>query len=260
MPPLRKIDETTFKKETEDAFKEYRAATQVKKIAALKKAAEKATDHRIGVLNQLIENVDANNKLSDADKTTIKQGINTQITALTDLNTRIQAATDLATIKTLIKQLYDYKIIAIIKPKQIGIMAVARVQGVINRLENLDKRLERLLAKAKADGKDVTAIEANLVTFNAKVAEAKSYAEQAKEIFKSISVSNPEQAKVLREEGKADLQKARESLKAVGTELHKIIVALKATNSPSPTVTPSTTPETSPEVTPTPTEAPTPEA
>ncbi|KKQ93635.1 MAG: hypothetical protein UT66_C0030G0004 [candidate division CPR2 bacterium GW2011_GWC1_39_9] len=255
VPPMPRIDDATFKKDTEDAFKEYRTATgQTKKIESLKKAAQKATDHRIDVLNQLIENVDANTRLSDADKATIKDGINTQITALTDLNTEIQAATDLTTIKPLVKKLYDYKIITVMKPKQIGIMAVARIQGVTNRLENLEKKIERLLAKAKADGADVDAIEASLATFNEKIAEAKSYAAQAKEIFKSISASDPEQAKVLREEGKADLQKARESLKAASTELHKIIVALKTAN--NPTLTPSVTPETSPEATPTATPTP----
>ena len=256
-----KVTPKTSKESLEDSLKAYKEASEAKKLEKLKTFGTKAVDNRIKELNNIISQIEKNKMLESADKTELKTDIQKEIATLEALKEEITSATDLETLRTLIKKIYtDHKIYAVVKPKQLAILAAARTKGAVNKLENLEKRLEKLIDKAKDDGKDTTAVESYVTDFKAKTEQAKSLIDKAKATFKSMPINDPAKAKVLREEGKGYLTQAKDLLKQAGTDLKKIIAALKTEKKSSNSntdddddTTPSPTPSATPTSTPTPT-------
>jgi Spy/CpxP family protein refolding chaperone len=101
------------------------------------------------------------------------------------------------------------------------------------------KQVERLIKQAKANGKDVTALEAAVTAFKAKQAEALKLNSAAAEILKTHAgfdankkVVNAEQAKQTLESANAKVKEAREVFTAALKKAQEAFKAWRTANPP----------------------------
>lgn len=220
--------ETPERKASVDALQAYKAAAANVRLEKLQEYGQNAITERIKVLQNITAQVEANKRLTETDKAGIKASVTAEITKIQGLKAEIAETTDLGTLKDLVKKIHsDYKIYAVIKPKQIAIMATARVQGATNRLKNLQVKMENLIVKANEKDVDITTMQAKIDDYKAKISEAQVYIDQAKASFMAMSVTDAGKAKTQLEDGKALLNKAQESLKAAALDLKGIITDYK---------------------------------
>jgi cytochrome c556 len=98
-------------------------------------------------------------------------------------------------------------------------------------------RVQKLIDRASANGKDVTAVQAALDAFQAAVKEAKPTYESMKGIVNSHQgfdvngkVTDPEKAKETVKQMREKMQEIRAALDGTGKALHEAIQAFKAAN------------------------------
>ncbi|SRR6266498_5517972 len=125
----------------------------------------------------------------------------------------------------------------------------ARQLRVYNRMVRTDEfvaKIQRLIDRAKANGKDVSAVQAALDAFEAQWKEAKPIYESIKGIVNSHQgfdangkVTDPEKAKETVKEMHAKFKEIRDTLNGTGKALREAIKAFREANPrPQPTVTP----------------------
>jgi hypothetical protein len=125
----------------------------------------------------------------------------------------------------------------------------ARELRVYNRMGHFDEliaKAQRLIDRAKANGKDVSAVQAALDAFATQWKAAKPTYESIKGIVNSHQgfdengkVTDPEKAKATVKEMREKFKEIRDTLNGTGKALHEAIKAFReAKPRPQPTVTP----------------------
>ncbi len=121
-----------------------------------------------------------------------------------------------------------------------------RIGNGFDRVDSFTENAQRLIAKAKANGKDVSAVQAALDAFEAAVKEAHPVYESAKGIINSHQgfdangkVTDPEKAKETVKAMHAKLQEIKTAMNGTGKTLREAIKAFREANPrPHPTSTP----------------------
>ena len=116
----------------------------------------------------------------------------------------------------------------------------------LDRVDDLTAKAQRLIDKAKANGKDVSAVQAALDAFKAAVKEAHPIYEGGKGIVSSHQgfdtngkVTDPEKAKETVKEMRDKLQEIKSAMDGTGKALREAIKAFREANPrPQPTTTP----------------------
>ena len=128
-------------------------------------------------------------------------------------------------------------------------LAWARQLRIYNRMGHIDQLLEKaqkLIDRAKANGKDVSAVQAAFDAFETQWKAAKPTYESIKGIVNSHQgfdtngqVTDTEKAKATVMEMRAKFKEIRDALNGTGKALHEAIRAFREANPrPQPTVTP----------------------
>jgi hypothetical protein len=138
---------------------------------------------RINALNALSTRVNAMVKLSTTEKTSLSANIQTQLTAMTTLQTQIAAdaaANNTSSLKTDIKSITgSYRIFALVIPQGAIEAASDRVLDTQSIMVDLGTKLSTRLSAAQSAGNNVTAAEAAMTDFNAKVSDSNTQATAA---------------------------------------------------------------------------------
>ncbi len=121
-----------------------------------------------------------------------------------------------------------------------------RVYNRMGRVDGLTERAPRLIDRAKANGKDVTAVQAALDAFETQWKAANPTYESIKGIINSHQgfdangkVTDPEKAKATVKEMHDKFKEIRATLNGTGKALHEAIQAFREANPrPQATVTP----------------------
>jgi len=170
------------------------SAAVAARIKNLQTRADEEITRRITALNTLSARVNAMEKISSIDKTSLSSTITAQISALTTLQAQI--ATDAAANSTTslvsdVKSITgSYRIFALIIPQGAIEAAADRVLDVAATMTTLSGTFSTRLSAAQTVGANVTAAEATLTDFNAKVADADVQANAATSEVATLTPDN----------------------------------------------------------------------
>lgn len=188
----------------------------LKALDVMKEAIQK----REARINEVLANPNVQNKDSLNAQLT---ALDAELVNLADLQTKIEAAQTKEEVKAETKSVKDeWKQVKIILEGSRGVVLTHMFDFAISRSESLEKRLDTVLAKMQADGKDVSAVQANVDSFKAHIAKAKDLVEQARTEFNSGAKEEiVKQAHQL-------LVQAQEEMKAAHEDLKDIVKEVKA--------------------------------
>lgn len=207
------------------------------RIKNLQTRANEEITRRINALNALAGRVAAMKKISSTDQASLSTAITAQITALNTLQAQI--ATDAAANSTTsllsdVKSITgSYRIFALVIPQGAIEAAADRVLDVAGTMNTLSAAFSTRITAAQTAGANVTAVNATLADFSAKIAAANM---QANAATAEVSVLVPDggvtaqmQANTAAlKDARAKIQAAQQDLMNARADAVSIIAALKA--------------------------------
>lgn len=224
-------------------------------IERLQQKAGKEITRRIDSLNKNINKISEMKKLTENQKSSLINDIQSEISSLTELNKKIQSETDLETLLTDVKSIISsHRTYLLFLPKTQIIITANRFLNTADKLNELAAKLQTRINEAKSKGEDTSSMQTTLVDMQGQITDAKT---QANNAINSVFTLQPTDYP----DNKPDLQKAREMLQTAHKDLinarqdaQKIIVAVRklnknitatpifTTSESTPTPTPSTEP------------------
>jgi hypothetical protein len=188
--------------------------------------------------------------VSAANKTTLSNEIQTNLSGLTALQAKIDADTDVTTALAEAKTItVDYRIYALVIPQGYIEASSDRVDTITGMLTAISAKLQTRITADQSAGKNVTAMQASLTDLNAKVADATTQAGVAES---GVATLSPDQGnttvaasnKAALVSSRSDIKTAASDLKAADADAKSIVQSLKAlggNTSASASVSASTT-------------------
>ncbi len=204
-------------------------------IATANTAVERANaaiEKRVNDLTTLIQRIAGMKHVSDATKATITTALQADITALNNLKTKI--ASDSATeLRTDLKSITgSYRVYALVMPETRILVAADKAVSIADMMIAMNVKLQTRVTAAATAGKDMSAITAAQTDLTAKLADAKTQAQNAISMVAGLTPDNGDQTKLHANEAalktaRTDIQAAQKDLEAARADLHTIIKALK---------------------------------
>jgi len=214
------------------------AEAQTQRVDNLKKRADNEIDKRVTSLTTLITKINANKRLTSAEKSKFTTDIQNNINDLKALKIKIDADTDATTLQADVKSIVDsYRIYLLYMPKIKTLEASAGLSTVADNLTTLATKLNTKINQAKTDGKDVTAMQTLYADMLAKIADAKTQFTNAETTVVNLSPTDYPGNKTKLEQGRDLIKKALDDFKAARDDAKKIAQDLKVLY-PNLTVTP----------------------
>ncbi len=190
-----------------------------------------SADAILKLLENLKNKVEASN-LEDAEKAELIAEIDASIAKINEAKVSADALTEGATneeIKESAKEIKEAWKEARKDVKRIaGELVHFRVGEIIKKAEKLEDRLNRVLEKAKAAGKDTSALQSLIDQFHQKIADARQKYENAKAKYTEAKTAGDVDALV--KEANALLKEAHKDLKEAHRILKDIVRELKEKN------------------------------
>ncbi len=211
------------------------ASTTAAREAQMVKSADTQITNRINALNALETRVNAMQKLSSTEKSSLSSQIQSQITTMTALQSQIatdESDNNTSSLKTDIQSITKaYRIYALILPQGTIAAAADRVMAIASAMATLSGVLQTRITQAQS---------AALADLNVKAADATTQAQSAVTATASLAPDNGNtsvmQANTTAlKTARADIQTAQKDLTAARQDAVTIVVALKAaekTNTP----------------------------
>ncbi len=190
-----------------------------------------AADKILAMLDKIKEKVESSETISEDERSEILGELEAKVTEITDARAVIENLNNESTaeeIKAAAKTIRDsWKETKIVMKKGIGRLLNARIGGIIVKSEQLAAKLEKVITRLNEKGQDTSGAEELLSQFNAKLEEAKTHWQLAKEAFaKAVTpTKKDEQMK----EATEHVREAHSSLKEAHQLLKDIVKALKGT-------------------------------
>ncbi len=179
-------------------------------------------------LEALKAKIDANTLMSDERKAELIAEIDATIVKLQELQTKIDQASTKDELKEVSKAMREIVKEARSKAqKSHGKFVEGRLGNVIEKAENIAKRVQTAIDKLKATGYDTTTLESNLETYNTKIAAAKEKRDLAMQKYtEAENATDSETKKSLMAEGNAFAKESQELLKEAHTALKAMITEI----------------------------------
>lgn len=197
----------------------------------LKQKASNEITRRAASLTNVKNKITEMKRLTENQKNSLIDGIQSEITNLTELNKKIQLETNLETLRTYVKSIISsHRTYLLFLPKTQIIIAA---NAVLNAADKLDEFADKLLSKineAKSKGEDTTEIETSLADIKAKITDAKTQANNSINVVFSLQPTNYPDNKPNLQSVRTKLQAAHKDLITVKQKAQEIIVALKKLN------------------------------
>ncbi len=222
---------------TADATSTATSTTSVNNAAKMARAiaqGDKEIDRRVAALNSFSTRIDAMTKISDAEKTVLKNEVQVQVTALTSLRAKIDADTDASVLKTDIKAITDsYRTFALFIPQGQILAAADRAGGLVDTMIAVGIKFQAAITAAQTAGKDITFLQTTYADYTAKVADATSAYQEAGNIVAALvpdqgdtTVAASNKATLLK--ARADIKKAVQDLVAARKDANTMQKTLKS--------------------------------
>ena len=220
------------REEYQNARERYLAAKESgDEEAALGHAKEvllRAADSIIEHLERIKAKIEENEHISGETAAQLVEKIGNQIAKIGAIKEKIQAAETRDEIKEAAKELRkawketEHKARAFAER-----VVAARVEGVINRAEVLEKKLDAALAKMEERGIEVD-VNTEVAAFSALIQDAKNSSNQAQEkLRQAINATDRETQKDLVDDAKSLLKDSRKSLKDAHEKLKDIVEKIR---------------------------------
>ncbi len=188
-----------------------------------------AISARIDDLNKLNTKVQGLKNVSATEKSSISSEVQTNITGLTYLKEKIDADTDntvaLSDEKTITA---NYRIYALIVPRGHLYASADRVKTIVGLMTTIGAKIQARITTEQSAGKDVTAIQASLVEFNTKIADANAQAETAITAMAKLTPDQGDKTKLAAntaalKSARANIKTATDDLKTARQDMKTII-------------------------------------
>ncbi|HEY5220598.1 MAG TPA: hypothetical protein VIJ29_00395 [Candidatus Paceibacterota bacterium] len=169
-------------------------ATLALRVKDISTRANAEITRRIDALNALSARVNAMARLSATDKSNLSASISSQIAAMNTLQTQIAAdaaANNTSSLKTDVQSITSsYRIFVLVLPQGAIEAASDRALTIVSTMNDLSTKFSARISAAATAGNDVTAANASLADFNAKVADANVQASAAASEVASLTPDN----------------------------------------------------------------------
>lgn len=184
-----------------------------------KAAADKELDRRITALNALITRVNAIQRISVDQKSSLVAQIQTNINELTTLKAKIDADTDAATLKTDKQSIVtQYRIFALLMPK---VEIMAHADAILQLATQMSANSATFQTTIQQSGKDVSSIQSIVTDRQAKIADAITQAQNAISAVSALTPTGYPANKATLESARTMLQTARKDLRTAQQDLSK---------------------------------------
>lgn len=205
-------------------------ATQNQKVQNLKTRANTEITRRLASLDKLSSKISLIKKLSAAQQASFTADIQNNITDLTNLKAKIDADTDPTTLQADVKSIVDdYRIYLLYVPK-IHLLAGAEVvTEITTNLTTIAAKLEARITTEQTAGKDVSALNTELINMKSNIANAIANAQNITDTVTGLTPSgypsnktNLQSAHDMLVAAKADIQTAKKAAQAIITGLKNL--------------------------------------
>jgi len=190
----------------------------------------RATDAIIAHLEKVKNKVKESEDLSEEEVSSIVADLDAKIVEINDAKATAEAAATKEEIRTAAKKINAaWKRIKVKTEQHARNLVNEKVRGILKRSEQLERKLDRILAEMEEKGIEVEAIDEKESQFSNKVAEARDKLKQSQEKFKEAKATGiDEDRKSLLEETKSLAREAHDSLKEAHDILKEIVRSIKA--------------------------------
>jgi hypothetical protein len=187
-----------------------------------------SADSIISHLDRIIAKLDENENIGDEKAASLIERINLQSSEVQQIKESIVNAETKEDVRKAALDLKNKWRVLKHKAKAFSERVVtAKIQGVVNRAEVLERKIDSALAKMEEDGIDVN-VEAEVEKFSSFVASARESYEQAKAKLAEARESDDVDAiKSLVDDGKLLLKESRDSLKSAHDSLKEIVKKIR---------------------------------
>jgi|GEM_PF-2102558 len=197
-------------------FERWKGVDEEKAVEAAKKFLTYAGEMIINDLEKLKAKAQENDDLTEEEVANIVADVDSQIAAVTAAMEEVADAATKEDVKEAGQAILDaWKKARNRINLHVGKMVSSKVGEIILRSEQLEAKLDRILAKMEADGIEVADLEAKVESFSAKIEEARAKHEEAKALFRE----DVKQAHVLSKEAHNLLKEAHAMLMSLWKEI-----------------------------------------
>lgn len=203
-------------------------------LARIIQRADQLITTRLNSLQKLLSRVQSDKRLSDTDKTSLSNDINTTVADLTSLKTKIDAETDETTARTDTKSIItSYKIYAVFEPKVRLLTIISNLQTTSTSVSSLSAQVQKLVDNLKSQGKDTTAAQTALTDINTQLSAINTTLSTDKTLLSNVNVSttNPQSVFV---QIRKDLATVRSEFAKIRSDIATIRATLKLVVKMSP--------------------------
>ncbi|MEI6316239.1 MAG: hypothetical protein WCO65_00745 [bacterium] len=186
--------------------------------SSLVEKSNKEIDKRVSDLTDLQSRISVMKNMSSSQVSTLTASLESQKTELSNLKSKIASDTDMKSLTADAKSITaNNRTYALVLPKARILIAADRATTLTDMLTSLGVKLQARISEVQATGKDVTALTAALVDFNAKLADATSLSAS---IPAGISNLVPDQGnKTVAASNETALKTARKNLTLIDKDL-----------------------------------------
>jgi hypothetical protein len=195
--------------------------------------ANQEIDRRIQKLNALNARFQEVKKLSDSDKSSLGNTIQNQIQSLNQLKLKIDGDTSTTSLREDVQSIVkSYRIYALIVPQSALMAAADRALTIVDMMNSLAQKLQERITAEISAGKDASVFQSLISDFNAKIADAKTQAQEAINKVsglqpdngdKTVMASNTQAMK----DARGMIQKAQQDFVAARKDAGQIVKDLK---------------------------------
>lgn len=208
---------------------------QANEMTNLRERAQQEVTRRITALNMLSKRIGEMKKLSSVQKTQFQGEIQAQIDGLNSTLAKINSDTDITTLRADVKSIItEYYIFAFFNVKISLLVATDRISTATDTVTMIYNKLQDRVTKAKAEGKDVTEMQANLTDMLAKINDAKTQYTLAENELNSLTVQGYPANKTSLLDARAKIKSGEAALKTALEDGRKVIQELKASGTTLP--------------------------
>ena len=187
-------------------------------------------DRRLATIDRLSGLVNEAGVLTDAHKAALATILQGDKTGLTALRTQIGSDTTIAALRPDIRRIYtDFRIYVLVARQVRLVRADDRVGAAAGRLDDATTRLTNAIARAKANGKDVTAAQGHLDAMVAAIGKARGeVAGDADAVLAQTPAAwNGGTAKPILDAARTSIAAAHADLRTALSEAKAVLAALR---------------------------------
>jgi hypothetical protein len=228
----RRDDVKEAREKADDACKNRRNATECKKARDRfnensKMFVGNAADQMLTIIAAMKERVDANPHIDNATALKVTAQLDARAAAIVAAQAKLNTTNNTQEAATELREAWQDARVTIRLTE--GLLAHARFQEFLDRLDNMETRLREVSVQLKAEGKDTTQLDADINDFSAKLdIGTQTYANARDSYVTAMAdVDTEAEANTLVKATHEQLKAAQDDLKEARNELRAVIKDLR---------------------------------